>query len=137
MRRHPTYIRFILILSSHLRLGLPNGLFTSGFPTKTLYTTLFSPISAICSARLIFLDFITQIILCEQYRSLSSSLCSFSSLPFYFVPLRPKYLSQHPILEFSLRYSLIVSDQVSHPYKENKVIVICILMFIFFDELKT
>jgi hypothetical protein len=24
---YPTYLRFILILSSHLRLGLPNGLF--------------------------------------------------------------------------------------------------------------
>ena len=27
-----------LILSTHLRLGLPSDLFPSGFPTKTLYT---------------------------------------------------------------------------------------------------
>jgi hypothetical protein len=26
------------MLSSHLCLGLPSGLFPSGFPTKTLYT---------------------------------------------------------------------------------------------------
>jgi len=41
---HPTFWRSILILSTHLRLGLPSGLFPSGFPTKTLYTTLSSPI---------------------------------------------------------------------------------------------
>ena len=35
---HPTSWRSVLILSTHLRLGLPNGLFPSGFPTKTLYT---------------------------------------------------------------------------------------------------
>ena len=36
----PTSWRSILILSSHLRLGLPNGLFPSGFPTRTLCTPL-------------------------------------------------------------------------------------------------
>ena len=35
---HPTSWRSIPILSTHLRLGLPSGLFPSGFPTKTLYT---------------------------------------------------------------------------------------------------
>ena len=36
---HPTSWRPILI-STHLRLGLPSGLLPSGFPTKTLYTEL-------------------------------------------------------------------------------------------------
>jgi hypothetical protein len=31
------------MLSIHLRLGLPSGLFPSGFPTNNLYTFLFSP----------------------------------------------------------------------------------------------
>ena len=43
---HPTSWRSILILSTHLRLGLPSGLFPSGFPSKTLYTPLSSPICA-------------------------------------------------------------------------------------------
>ena len=35
---HPTSWRSILILSTHLRLGPPSGLFPPDFPTKTLYT---------------------------------------------------------------------------------------------------
>ena len=40
---HPTSWRSILMLSSHLRLGLASALFPSGFPTKILYTPLISP----------------------------------------------------------------------------------------------
>ena len=36
----PTSWTTVLILSSHLRLGLPNGLFPSGFPTKTYLFTI-------------------------------------------------------------------------------------------------
>ena len=71
----PTSWRSILILSSHLRLGLPSGLFPSGFSTLTLCTHLPSSIRATCPAHLILLDFITRTILGEEYRSLSSSLC--------------------------------------------------------------
>jgi hypothetical protein len=46
----PTSWKSILILSSHLRLSLPNGLVPSDFSTKTLCTPLPSPIRATCPA---------------------------------------------------------------------------------------
>jgi hypothetical protein len=43
------------MLSIHLRLRLPSGLFPSGFPTNNLYTFRFFPIRATCPAHLILL----------------------------------------------------------------------------------
>ena len=40
---HLTSWKSVLMLSSHLRLGLPSVLFPSGCPTKTLYTSALSP----------------------------------------------------------------------------------------------
>ena len=78
---HPTSWRSILILSTHLCLGLPSGLLHSGFPSKTLYTPLSSPIRATCPAHLILLDFITRTILGEEYKSFRFSLCNLLHFP--------------------------------------------------------
>jgi hypothetical protein len=50
---HPVSLRSILILSSHLQLGLPSCVFPTGFHTRILYEFIFSPIRAACPAHLI------------------------------------------------------------------------------------
>ena len=78
---HPTSWRSILILSTHLRLGLPVVSFPPVSPPRTYTPLLSSPIRATCPAHLILLDFITRTILGEEYKSFSSTLCNLLHSP--------------------------------------------------------
>jgi hypothetical protein len=54
---------------------------------------------AACPAHLIVLDLIPLLILGEECELLSSSLCSFLQSPVYFLPLRPTFSTQRPVLK--------------------------------------
>ena len=112
--------RSILILSTHLCIGLPSGLLPSGFPTKTLYTSLSLPIRATYPAHLILLDYITRTILGEEYKSFSSSLCNLLHSPVTSSLLGPNILLNTMFSNtLSFLSSRSVNDQKA-PYCVNK-----------------
>ena len=100
--------------------GSPKWSVPPVFPHQNPVYISLSSIRATCSAHLILLDFITRAIMGEEYRSLSSSLCSFlyslvtSSILGPNIPLNTPHSNS-----LSLCSSLNVNDQVSHSYKNQ------------------
>jgi hypothetical protein len=77
----PSYIRSVLVLSSHLRLDLLTGLLPFGFNTNILRAFLFAPIRATCPGHLTLFDFVILIIVGEEHKLWSCSICSFLLFP--------------------------------------------------------
>ena len=119
----------ILILSIHLRLGFPSGLFPSGFRTKTVHSPLLSPIHAIFSAHFIPLYSITRIIFGEEFKN-NAPHCVISSIPLLPRPSWGQISSSAPC---SQPMCLPQSDRPSFTPVQNTANwrILCLLIFIF------
>ena len=100
-----------------------------------MYTTLISPRHATCPTHLILQNLFTRRIFGELYRSLNSTLCSFLHSLITSSLLGPNILLNTLISNIlTLRSSVNVSDQASHPFKTTgKIVVLCIVIFKFLD----
>jgi hypothetical protein len=75
---HPTSLRSVLILSSHLYLGTSRGFCQSGFVVTVLYQFLTCPMNAVCPAMILQSSVI---MLSEEWHIWRASSGSFSILP--------------------------------------------------------
>ena len=121
------FVMIHLIISFHLYLGLPNGIFPSVLPTKFLYTPLVPPTRTTCSAHIIPLHLMTRIIFGEQYRSLSFSLSNL-----FHSPVPPSLLGPNILLStlfsntLSLHFSLMWQTKLDIHTNQQDYLQFCI-----------
>ena len=128
-------LRYVLVLSSRLRLGLSSGLFPSGFPTRMSCARIISFIRATCANRLIHPDLATRIVFGEEYKSWSTSSCNFRGAPRTPSLVGPNAFLSTLLLNIQSVFSFSVRDRVAHPYKtRGRIIVLCVLRLVFLNS---
>jgi len=113
---HLTSWSSILILSYHLRLDLPSGLFPSGFTTKTLYTPLFYTHTLYMSRLSHSSWFYHPNTIGGGVQIIKLLIMYFFPLHWYLVPLTPKYSPQYPTCRINHwgSYVLISIQQIHY-----------------------
>ena len=127
---NPVHVAHLLkihfLIFSHLRLGLPGSLFSSGIPHQNLVRT-----SSVSHRRHMsrpsFSCWFCHNDIWWTVQVMKLLIAPYAPAPCYF-PLRPNCLPQHPILEHPQSKFLIQCDRpTSHPYiRAGKRKVLCI-----------
>ena len=124
---HTTSWRLILILHSHVRLGLPNVSFP-GFPRQNIVSTFLFHLRATCPTHFILLYFVSQIIFCGKYTSQVSPLGSLLHPPVNSSLLNPNIFL---CAFFSAYVPTSMWENKFHTHKKTcRIIVLHILCFV-------
>jgi hypothetical protein len=115
---HPTSPRSILILSTHLCLGLPSGLFPYGFPTNNLHAIPLLSHSCYMTRpshppRRDYSNYTWR-----RVQITKLLVMQFSPFSRHLFPLRSKYPPQHPVLKHPQYVLPLMSETKFHAHTE-------------------
>jgi hypothetical protein len=134
---HATSWKFMLLISTHLHLGLPCGSWTQvSSPKYCMY--LSQRYACYTPHRYNSSWFDRPNNIWWGLQIIKLRVMWSSALSGHFLALRPIHLPQHSILEhLSLHSSLNVRDQVSHPYTTTgKITVLCLILVLLSSKLE-